>query len=135
PRPNGGHDHGTTHQQEHIEFLQPQHLADYAWVRQARPGHDGPEASTEHEADNLRRAHRPVRATHATTWASATAVPTNVIDATKLAGEPMDVPVTPCPDVQPPAMRAPKPMATPATSSIAACAAGFVPTKIAPSDA
>ena len=48
------------------------------------------------------------------------AVPKNVAVAASAARESIDVPVSPLPDVQPPAVLAPKPISTPAPSRITA---------------
>ena len=45
-------------------------------------------------------------------------MPKNVAVATSAARESIDVPVSPLPDVQPPAVFAPKPISTPATTRI-----------------
>jgi hypothetical protein len=50
--------------------------------------------------------------------ARITAVPKNVMAATMLAGEPIAIPLIPCPEVQPPAVRAPNPMMAPANKRI-----------------
>ena len=50
---------------------------------------------------------------------TAIAVPKNVAVATQLARDSIELPARPLPDVQPPAVLAPKPISTPATSSSA----------------
>src|SRR6478609_254051 len=51
---------------------------------------------------------------------TAIAVAKKVTVATRLANEPIEVPLRPLPDVQPPASFAPKPISTPATTRIGA---------------
>src|SRR5438874_3384877 len=85
-------------------------------MRQLRPRDDEPESSSEEQTDGLHGVPPGSR------WARMTAVAKKVALAARLAGEPSDRPHKPWPEVQPPAVRAPKPITAPAPSSSASCA-------------
>src|SRR5437879_10609709 len=92
-------------------------------IRKVRPGQRESEHHAARKPDGLRtQDDTPVSQAH--TCANATAVPKNVIVATMLAGELRDIPVSPWPDVHPPAVRAPTPIAKPATTKMASCKTG-----------
>src|SRR5438552_1817716 len=88
---------------------------DHTRIGESCPGEGESETNAHQQSDDFYFHHAPPNI-HANTWANATAVAKNVIVATRLAGDPSDTPVSPCPDVQPPAVRAPTPMARPAST-------------------
>jgi hypothetical protein len=61
---------------------------------------------------------------------TAIAVPKKVAVATRLAGESIEVPLRPLPDVQPPAVFEPYPMSTPAARSRTAMTICPLPWKV-----
>lgn len=61
---------------------------------------------------------------------AATAVAKKVAVATRLAGESIEVPARPLPDVQPPASFEPYPISTPATRSTGAMTTRALPWKV-----
>src|SRR5207247_2225780 len=115
--------HGGTHDQEHVRLFEQQHVADHVRIRQPRPRERESKHGATEETDTLRD-HDGAPVNHTRRCANATAVPKNVIAATKLAGEPSDMPVSPWPDVQPPAVRAPIPITRPARARMPIWSAG-----------
>src|SRR5689334_12235326 len=99
-----------------MRLAEKQHVANDCRARDSGPRNDEPKANAGGQPNQL-RSHgvAPVNQNH--TLANRTAVAKKVIVAAMLAGDPSDMPVSPCPDVQPPARRAPNPMTIPAPSN------------------
>ena len=110
-----GDENGTAHDEKHIALPEAEHVVNDHGVRDVRPGKEEPKGGADQQADHTLAPHRAT--SHASAFVSATAVAKKVIVATTLAGDPRDIPQSPCPDVQPPAMRPPNPMAKPAARS------------------
>ena len=108
PDADGGDEHRRGEEQEQVGLLEQQRAADHVGV-----AHPGPrQRDPEHEADEQAgEPHVSASITNETTIA----VPKNVAVAASAARESIDVPVSPLPDVQPPAVFAPKPISTPAS--------------------
>jgi hypothetical protein len=115
--------HGGAHDPEHMRFVEQQHVSYDPRIGETRPCQCESEHHTAQKADDS-RFHDDPPVSQAHTCANATAVPKNVIAATMLAGEPSYMPVSPRPDVHPPAVRAPTPIAKPATTKMPSCRKG-----------
>src|SRR5206468_6183396 len=95
-------------------------------VPEPGPPEDETEAQAEHHRREVELGHGILRA-QASALAATTAVVMKTVVETQLARDPSEVPQMPWPEVHPPAVRAPKPMTTPATTRMIPRVASDVP--------
>src|SRR4051794_18020543 len=101
------------HEKEQIRLLERQRLADHNRAGHAAPRQD----HAEHDPDDS-SSRAPAHVSAFVITVTTIAVAKNVPVAARLAGESDAVPLSPLPDVQPPATFAPKPISTPPPTRI-----------------